>query len=257
MLMIGPFVIDASLSEDHSKDADVSEFPVEDGSNFTDNVRVKPRTFRVSGLVTDTPLDLGFRSIEDDGSPLIDTSTRPSAQARLALEAIMDAEEPITVVTELATYKDMIMSSLSFQQDGDTGDSLPFTATFRQINIVENQRRVIKVKFTAVDRGNLAAHPPGWIGTDKQGRDIVVDPSTKGPGLQPKYIRADGTEVSPLEAADASRKTTGAVLVKYDKEGHAIPVDPKDYQPYTPKQKTPWWGPNQNSPRLAGVSSLD
>lgn len=244
MIMIDRYVIDAALNEEHSNEAEVSEFPVEDGSNFTDNVRIKPRRYRMNGIVSDTPLDVGFRAVEADGSDLVDTSTQPSAQAKQALEALFDAAQPVTVITTLATYHNMVMQTLTFSQDGETGDALPFVAAFTQITIVENVRRTIKVKFTAVDRGNLAAHPPGWIGTDKQGRDIVVDPSTKGPGIERKFIRADGSAVPPTEAAAASRKQ-GAALVQYDKDGHAIPIDSADYQPYTPKQRTPFWAPQQ------------
>lgn len=248
MIMIADYVIDAAINEEHTNEADVSDFPVEDGSNFTDNVRIKPRRYRMQGLVTDTPLDLGFRRLQDDGSVIVTSiSTTPSADAKQALEALFAAAKPITIVTALDTYKNMIMQTLTFQQDGDTGDALPFTATFKQTNVVQNVRRLVKIKFVAKDRGNLAAHPPGWIGTDKQGRDIVVDPSTKGPGLQPKYIRADGTSVSPDEASDATRRQ-GATLVKYDKDGNAIPVAQKDYQPYTPRQKTPWWSPQTRLP---------
>lgn len=246
MILISGFVIDAALSEEHASEADVTEFPVEDGSTFTDNVRIKPRRYRMNGIVTDTPLDDGFRSIESDGSTIVITSSKPSAQAKKALDDIFEAKLPITIVTSLATYKNMVMQSLVFGQDGDTGDALPFSASFTQINVVQNVRRSVKVKFTAVDRGNLAAHPPGWIGTDKQGRDIVAN--KPGPGVDPTYTRADGTKVEPLEAADAARRQD-SVLVKYDKDGHSIPVDQRDYQPYTPKQKKPYWAPNKRIPK--------
>lgn len=256
MILVAGYVIDAAISEEHTNEADVSEFPVEDGSNFTDHVRIKPRRYRMNGIVTDTPLGLGFRKVEDDGADLIDTSTPPSAQARQALEDIFAARLPVVVVTSLATYKNMVMQSLTFAQDGATGDALPFTAAFQQINVEANVRRVVAVRFRRVvavrfrnvDKGNLAAHPPGWIGNDKLGREIVVDPKTKGPGLEPKYLRADGSDVPAAEAAEASRKQ-GAVLVKYDKDGHSIPVDQRDYQPYTPKQKKPYWSPNQRVPK--------
>src|SRR4051812_45453107 len=153
MILIANHVIDAALNEEHSNEAEVSEFPVEDGSNFTDNVRIKPKRYRMNGIVTDTPLDVGFRTIEDDGSDLVDTSTQPSAQAKQALETLFAAGLPITIVTTLATYPNMVMQTLTFAQDGDTGDALPFVAAFTQINIVQNRRRTIKVKFTAVDRG--------------------------------------------------------------------------------------------------------
>lgn len=243
MILIAGWTIDAALQEEHTREAEVTEFPVEDGSTFTDNVRIKPRRYRITGVVTDTPLDDGFRSVEVDGSEIVITSSKPSAQAKKALDDIFEAKLPITVVTTLETYKNMVMQSLVFGQDGDTGDSLPFTASFIQINVIDNVRTA--VKFTSVDRGNLAPHPPGWIGTDKQGRDIVAN--KPGPGVDPTYTRADGTKVEPLEAAEASRRQ-GAVLVKYDKDGHSIPVDQRDYQPYTPKQKKPFWAPNQRIP---------
>jgi hypothetical protein len=236
MLMIGPYIFDAALSEDHTSEADVTEFPVEDGSTFTDNVRIKPFRYKVNGIVTDTPLDDGFRRKNDDGSTIVDTSTTPSSQGKIALDGIFAARQAVTVITALQTYVNMVMKSLTYAQDGETGDTLPFMAEFVQINIVENVRGFIKIKFTAVDLGNRAAHPPGWIGTDKLGRDIVA--TKPGPGLPTQYFRSDGTAVSPDEAAEATRKQ-GNVQTVFDKNGNAQLARPGSPY-YAPQPTTPF-----------------
>lgn len=47
---------DTVESEEHTLPNEVTEFPVEDGPDVTDNIRVKPRTLHVSGYISDTPL---------------------------------------------------------------------------------------------------------------------------------------------------------------------------------------------------------
>jgi len=137
----------------------------------------------------------------------------------------------------------MVLESLSIPQTGDTGEALQFTAKFREVVIEKNQRVIIRAVPIGQKKQRLGAKngkPPGWIGTDSRGRDIIAN--ELAPGVEPKYTRADGTNVPVDEARDAAKKND-AVLVKYDKSGHAIPVDQRDYQPYTPQQKKPYWTP--------------
>lgn len=56
-LIIGTIWIDVSLSEQHSLSADVTEHPVEAGTNIVDNIRPKPRSIRIEGLVTNHPTE--------------------------------------------------------------------------------------------------------------------------------------------------------------------------------------------------------
>lgn len=80
-LTIGTIWIDVSISETHSLTAEVSEHPVEDGSNISDNVRAQPRTVQLEGLVTNHPTELplshagGVRASDDAG--FIDVVTAP------------------------------------------------------------------------------------------------------------------------------------------------------------------------------------
>lgn len=83
-LTIGTIWIDVSLSETHTLTAEVSEHPVEDGSNISDNVRPAPRTVQLEGLVTNHPTELplshagGVRATDDAG--FIDVTTVPGAR---------------------------------------------------------------------------------------------------------------------------------------------------------------------------------
>jgi len=43
-------------TEDHTLPNEVTEFPVEQGPDVTDNIRIKPRTLSVKGYISDTPL---------------------------------------------------------------------------------------------------------------------------------------------------------------------------------------------------------
>lgn len=48
--------LDVYDSETHGMATEVSDFPVEDGPNISDNVRRKPKTLTIEGYVSDTPL---------------------------------------------------------------------------------------------------------------------------------------------------------------------------------------------------------
>lgn len=253
MIKINGYAIDAALSEDHDHEAEVTEFPVEQGGNITDHVRIKPIQVTIKGVVSDTPIG-AVAAIRDAanvtiGDGDVGDAVLPSVEALAFLRATFEAGKEITIETSIKTYDDMIMERLSIPQSAETGEALMFTATFKQIIIEANKRVVIRavpIGQPKRARGNADGKPAGWVGTDSKGRDITVN--KLGPGVEPKYTRADGTEVSADEARDAAKKND-AVLIKYDENGNAIPVDSRDYQPYTPKQKKPYWAPNPRAAR--------
>lgn len=83
-LTIGTIWIDVSISEKHQLSAEVTDHPVEDGSNITDNVRPQPRSVQIEGLVSNHPTELplshvgGTRASEDAG--FIDVTTVPGVR---------------------------------------------------------------------------------------------------------------------------------------------------------------------------------
>jgi hypothetical protein len=53
---IGIVELDASLSETHSMSAEVTNHPVEEGSEISDHIRKQPDSIQISGVVSNTPL---------------------------------------------------------------------------------------------------------------------------------------------------------------------------------------------------------
>lgn len=57
-VVIGDIWVDVSISETHGVGAEVTDHPVEAGSNIVDHVRPLPRTFSIEGLITNHPVEL-------------------------------------------------------------------------------------------------------------------------------------------------------------------------------------------------------
>ncbi len=167
---IGRFILDVSLSEDHKFESDITDFPVESGGSISDNIRPKPIQVTITGIVTDTPLGSNASSKPIVLPNPIGAATAfvasltasttdlenpnavaflPSEQAYLYLKSIYDARDTVTIRTSLGTFDNMALESLSIPRSKDTTGGLTFTADFKQIRRVTNQR--LK---TAIRNGN-------------------------------------------------------------------------------------------------------
>jgi hypothetical protein len=154
---------DVVENEDEALDAEVTEHPVEKGSDITDHVRPKPETFRVEGLISNT---LASNSKEAAriynpyssppsfqlASPA--DNSRPGDDARATLKEIHAAGEPVELYlgdTETGRdYQNVVLQSISFPRDQHTGDALRFSAAFREVRIVSNQ--LVAIPDTKIPR---------------------------------------------------------------------------------------------------------
>lgn len=142
MIRINGYPIDLALTEDHSFESAVTEYPVESGADISDNIRNKPLEITLEGIVSDTPigaiaLDATRRVESGQASPSLDAYTR--------LLAIREAREPVTVETSLGKFEHMALTHLGVPRDRATGKALKFTVTFRQVRIVQNTRVTVRV----------------------------------------------------------------------------------------------------------------
>ena len=137
-VFIDGYEIDVATDENHDFSSDITSEPVESGSNITDNIRIIPSTVSLTGIVSDTPIGtLAKRRNPDESN---------SETALDFLLAIRDSREPVTIETDLRTYSNMAMQKLSVPKSATTGDALNFTATFKEVRIIDTQRVVINVK---------------------------------------------------------------------------------------------------------------
>lgn len=120
--------LDAALSQGHAVAVEVTKFPVEDGSVISDHAILKPDTYRVDGLVSNTPVV--------DAEQMAGNERRAES-ARALLEVIVRAREPVTIDTGGKVLESMMLSALDFPRDAALGDATRFSLTAEQIQTVQ------------------------------------------------------------------------------------------------------------------------
>ncbi len=142
-VMIDGFLIDISVSEDHTFEAEVTSHPVESGSTISDNIRPMPIKVSMTCMVTNTPLE-PMRTRREalppfaPGQPLEPYALAQQALAHL--KKVWAKREPVTIRTSLGTFTNMAMNSLTVPRAADDGDALKFSVSFTQIVTVLNAR---------------------------------------------------------------------------------------------------------------------
>lgn len=143
--VLDSIVLDASLSELHESDADVTEFPVEQGSDITDNVRLLPSGLKVEALITD--FSLAGPSNSNAGTKRAHASGF-AGYAKGTYAALEDYQAKATLVnveTGLKSYQNMVIKSLSTPRDAHTGkNAVRTTIILKRILIAQSQSVVIK-----------------------------------------------------------------------------------------------------------------
>lgn len=201
LVMIDDFLIDCSISENHTFESQVTEYPVESGSNISDNIRPMPITVEMECLVSNSPIGVmkDFRdtiSAAPPGGGSGDDGTKPSVAIYEKLQVIRKNRKPVTIRTSIRTFERMVLKNLTIPRSGKSGDDLRFSATFQQIDTVENKRSIrvstpigngkkkisktpepIQQRFIMLD----IAHTE-WFDPDfNQWRAYYVDPSRVNP----------------------------------------------------------------------------
>lgn len=133
---IADIVADVTTSESHITEVEVTDNPVENGSNIADHVHFKPVSLKIEGLITDTPITSTIATIIDAITSYNDNRSRKIYDK---LVDIQKAGEPITVVTGFKQYENMILKSLSVSRSSDTGAAIQYSAEFIEIRIANSE----------------------------------------------------------------------------------------------------------------------
>lgn len=117
---VGVVELDVTISENHTFNSRATNFPVETGGDVTDHIINDPDILTLSGLVSDTPLNIFsfFTRSIDAFNRLVDLHER---------------RVPVTVVTGLKVYQNMVMTTLDVPRNINTGQSLTFNITLQNI----------------------------------------------------------------------------------------------------------------------------
>jgi len=140
---VGVMQFDCSVDENHVDEAEITDHPVEIGSNVSDHIRKMPATLELNGIVTNTPVTILASLL--GGSPLT-TDFLPTIErvevAYAELRRLQEDGELVTVVTSLREYENMAVKSVAAKRNAANGNIL---------DVIVNLQEVILASALAID----------------------------------------------------------------------------------------------------------
>lgn len=161
---VGVVQFDASISEVHSDSSEVTDHPVEEGSDITDHIRKLPSAIEINGRITNTPIVLlasvfAKSPIVDNLVPSVGTRVFDGYQELLNIQAqgiIVD------VITSLRDYENMAITNVQVNRDKDTGNVLDATISLREVVIANSISVSLPVPLAVANKPkvNKGKKPP-------------------------------------------------------------------------------------------------
>ena len=139
---VGSVELDLILDEEHSKSAQVTENPLQDGRAISDGIFLELQEGSLTGLVTNHSVKIAEErakqlELQDSETLMAEAENyqleNRARQAWIDLKAVMDAKQPVTIVTSLEVYDNVAITNISTERNGDSGDALEIKVSFRQI----------------------------------------------------------------------------------------------------------------------------
>ena len=113
----------------HDQSNRVTEFPVESGATITDHVQALPVRISIRGMVGDLFLQRGFKKAD-------------IATAWEQLRTFMETAELLDFVTDVRSYENMVITSISAPRNAAVGRAMTFTMDMQEIRLVEATQRM-------------------------------------------------------------------------------------------------------------------
>ena len=147
--ILNVLTLDCTVSEGHEKSATVTDHPVEEGSDISDNYRLNPDFVTINGIVSDNPV-LALASIraqsalrtpegasalriKEDGTQAKDVKATRSEEAYAFVERLMEQKRLVRASTNLKDYKNMAITNLRVPKDVQVATILDATFELREI----------------------------------------------------------------------------------------------------------------------------
>lgn len=172
---IADIVIDATLSETIQYDSTITEHPIETKTAVSDHIFKQPLKLKIEGYLTDSPMKVMglFETPLQKNScsnmsnsikkmlPFL-SSDKPSMQGYIALKALYNDRNLISVVTKLDAFHNMAITNLSFTSNDQTRGKLEFAAELVQVvharvestNVAISNKALQRLTSEPLDKGN-------------------------------------------------------------------------------------------------------
>lgn len=200
----GTLTVDTVDSETHDWQNDVTQYPVEEGADVSDNIRALPDEISFDCFVGGAPI----KGLVDRAADAVDTldslmsgntdsllgGNRRLQECFATLYALRNSRQTMTVATKYKTYTSMALVSVRPSRTPVEGAALVFTLTFRYVRIVSSQMTRVPEGMTGkpADMGDAAT---------KQRAQGTVN---AGP--------SKGTELSMDQVSKQAEKSAGRMI---------------------------------------------
>jgi hypothetical protein len=98
----------------------------------------------IEGVISNTPL---LTSAELTAIGYDAANPQIAASAHDYLDGLADSDELIEISTELRTYQNMALQSLNMPRNVKVGDAFEFTASFKEIRVVQNETVIVTTRL--------------------------------------------------------------------------------------------------------------
>ena len=136
---VGNITFDLVKSESHSYRSNITDHKIEDGSIISDHIENELENGTLNGLISNYSLSIG------------EITTNRAQDTFEALVELWKKKSPVTIVTVLKVYNDVVISSMPFMRDTSQGESLPISVSFRKLNIVKLQEVTLELSVKIND----------------------------------------------------------------------------------------------------------
>ena len=140
---IGGYFFDGFITVTHNKQLEITQNPVETGASIVDHAYVKPTTVTMKIIVSDAHASLVEGQFSDSWSRAV--------SAWNVLKQLQEDRIPVSVLTKLDLYENMLIQNLQATDEANTYTTLSADVTLQEIPIA----RVRTVKISAADQATL------------------------------------------------------------------------------------------------------
>ena len=139
---VGAVELDLILDESHSKNAQVTENPLQEGRAVSDGIYLELREGSLTGLVSNHSIKHSVPPDRQTAEGLLDKAENYQLENRAKqawedLKSLMDSKQLVTIVTSLEVYDNVAITSIETERDGDSGDALEIKVGFKQVQKVQ------------------------------------------------------------------------------------------------------------------------
>jgi hypothetical protein len=142
-------LLDLLLDESHEMPTEVTRYKVEDGSDITENIYLPLRSGSITGYVS----NLSAQRTTSVFNPF-ETPTNWAQVEYNALKRLRDEKKPVTIVTNLEIYEDVLITGISVARSEEDGESQAYSISFSESNIVKLQTVAVDVTISVNNMKN-------------------------------------------------------------------------------------------------------